>query len=198
MGIVCDTQYLYSDIFNTCGALIRTLILDPTSIITDPVNFSNPFPVYETREEYDADTTNSFKGILVWYTHRYYAAMANTLPTGIDEFSSNAGFYVVPNFGDVIIAPNIEYKQMLAVTFDTNADLNFDPYGSKIVSYINAFANNVYHTLEKYGHELQVGNNNRALFTRLVRIAKGTIVPQSTFERRIAIFELRYCQCYCS
>lgn len=195
----CDTVYLYNDIFNECGAIIRTLLLNPTSIITQPTNTAtntaNPFPVYETRDAYDADIINDFKGILVWYAHKYYSSMSSSDTPDLDGYRADAGFYVVPSFGDVFIIPNIEYKQMLAVTFDTNTDLDHDPYGSKITNFISVFVNNVYGTLERYGNELEVGDS-RPLYTRIARITKGAIVPHTVYERRTVLIELRYCQCY--
>ena len=192
--MTCDIVYLYSDIFQECGAKLRTLILDPTSILTDPENSANPYPVYETRDAYNADTTNDYKGILVWYAHKYYASMASGSPE-LEGYTADAAFYIVPSFGDVVIVPNIEYRQMLAITFDTNADLDHDPYGTKITKFISVFVNNIFGTLEKYGNELQIGGT-RPLYTRVVRISKGAIVPSTIYERRTVLIELRYCQCY--
>ena len=197
MSTVCDNIYLYNSVFTECGQIIRTLFLDPVSIITDPLNSPNPYPIYETREDYDADTVNSYKGILVWQAHAYYASMANPSTTQANSFTSDAGFYVIPSFGDVTIVPNVEYKQMLALTFDSNASLDYDPYGTKISNYISVVVNNIYRTLEQYGNELIV-NGQRPLFIRLAKISKGSPVTTSTFERRIALFEMRYCQCYCT
>lgn len=202
----CSTVYLYDQVFNECGEAIRKLLLAPTSGTFEPTiiqaDTPNAFPVYETREEYDADTTNTYKGILVWNALKYYASMVDP-EDRVDSYYANAGFYVVPSFGDVVIVPNVEYKQLLAITFDSNADIDFDPYGSKITKFISVFINNVNVTLEKY---VTSGNNNvspfwideqnRPLYVRVSRISKAQPVPDTTFERRIVMIELRYCHCY--
>jgi len=197
--MACDTSYLLEDILTTCGSKIRTILLNPTSLITSPIMTANTYSIYESRaeydasDEYDANGVRIFKGILVWHTHKYYASLIDD--DGSDsEYRADAGFYVVPTFGDMIIRPNVEVKQLLTVIFDSNADLDYDPFGLKITNVINTFVNNVNKSLEKYDDELEV--NDRKLFVSVRSISKSKEVVRTVFERRAVTIELRYCHCY--
>jgi len=131
--------------------------------------------------------------VLVWTANGYYTNINDTPPD--ETYEADAGFYIVPSFGDVIIRSNVEYKQMLAIAFDSNVDFDHDPYGFKITRIINVFVNNLSNTLERDGNENAWGGD-RPLYVRIARIVKNPRTDNMVFQRRTVVIELRYCHCY--
>lgn len=193
--MVCLPTYAYSEIFNTYGAKLRTIIVDPASIITEPEMAANPHPIYESQVAYDADDDHLYKGMVVWHAQRYYAAVDRDKTDDAIGYDANAGFYVIPTFGSVHMIPNIEYKQTVALTFDSNGALDQDPFGTKIVGVIDTLVNNNYKAVEQYGNEVELADG-RKLYIRLVTISDPINIATSTFTRRTAVLELRYCHCF--
>ena len=130
--------------------------------------------------------------MLVWHAARYYTFIADVTAPDV-EFKSDVSFYVVPTFGHVTIVPNIEYKQIITIAFDSNSDADHDPYGSKITKYISNFVNNNAKVVEKYGNEVSL-TSGRTLYITLESISEP-IYSQSKYVRKVVTIALRYCSC---
>ncbi len=181
-------EYLYEAVFEEYGKAIREILLNDVDI---------PYPLYETREAYDADTTSDFKGILVWHAQRYYAGLSDD-PSNYDEYCNDVGFFVVPQFGSVRIIPNVEFKQFITLSFDSSSEPDKDPYGSKAVKLINWFINKHLELIEAVTNQVQLPTNVQDEFKPLWSMMDGISDPiysNSIYIRRNVTEIVRYCRC---
>jgi len=174
-------SYQVFDIFRVIGETVRDLFLNDPSI---------PYPVYETREEYDADDSHPYRGILVWDAQRYYQSISDDSDTA---YTNDVGLYIVPEFGQVDIIPNVEYKQLLVCTFDTNSDPDFDPFGDKVLRMIDWYVNKMHDIVEISGVDLPSGSK---LWVMLDSISEPIFNTKSpVYVRRAVTHVLRYARC---
>jgi len=174
--------YNYNKIFQEYGSEIRNIILNDTS---------KPFLVYETKPDVpDAP----FYGMLIWNTQQYYSTIYEADSTeNSTTYLNDIGFFVVPEFGDVKIIPSVEYRQTITMAFDTNTDPDFDPYGSKIIEFIDWYINRHLELVENLNFTL---SNNTRLFCMLSNISKPIYGRGSSLlVRRSVLITLRYCRC---
>jgi hypothetical protein len=187
--------------FYTSGA-----IWDPDEISRYAVA-APPYPIYETTEQYINDTwSGKFKGLVSWgampsniFLTIDPDAVDNTVyysEGGLDFYNNDFGFYVVPNFGNVKVIPNVEYNQTVAIAFDTNSSPDYDPYGSKIIAQINWFINKHKVLIEELNKELEL-SDGRKVWVMLEGITdpRPTQGSNSSFVRRTITYTLRYCNC---
>lgn len=188
----------YFAIFEKYGELLHKLFTyhaDVSAVVTTPP----PFPVHGTTNEYDADTTSSFKGMLIWDAQRYYSGK-DMLPVDSDNTNDAViHFFVVPNFGATTVVPNVEYKQRITMLFDSNSNPDSDPYGFKIARYIDWFinantelvtANDGYFALTD-----DAGVTIRRLYIMLDSISEPIYTRNSIYVRKAVNITLRYCRC---
>lgn len=177
----CDA-FEYEGIFDLLGRTFRTILLETST---------RPYPIYETRELYDDDTDSSYKGILVWNAQKYYSGLKRTREDG--DYTPDVGFYVIPEFGDVSIIPNIEFKQVVLVSFDSNSDPDVDPFGSKIIKFISWFLNAVSDEINK--DELVLATGGQQLYVHTSSISKPIYNDGlSLYVRRSVTYFVRYCR----
>jgi len=177
--------YSYGEIFDTYLRLVTN------DIILNNDDPDKPYPIYANREKYDEDTENEFKGLVVFNSQKYYAGFIGAEDT--DEYDVNIGFYVIPEYGEVSIRRNIEYRQIVTYTFDTNSDPDYDPFQVKIIKEIDWFINRHKEIVEDINLNLPSGN---VLWANIEQISKPIYVPENTtYVRRTVIVSLRYCMC---
>jgi len=176
--------YEYMSIFREYGSKLREMFISSPDI---------PYPVYETRSEYEQSSAD-FKGILVWKTQQYYYSIVEPDPSlGSEEFTNDVGFYIIPEFGEVNIIPNLEYKQTIVITFDFNSEPDFDPYQSKMMYMIDWFLNKHAELIESIDNGLQLSTGTR-LFCH-VEMVSPPITDISNYIRRAVTLTVRYCKC---
>jgi hypothetical protein len=152
-----------------------------------------PFPIYETREDYDSDTESNFKGLLVWEAQRYYAGLENN--ENNDVYDNTIDFYVVPEIGNVKIVRNYEYSQLISYTFDTNTSQDKDPTTLYQIKFINWFVNKHKELFEDEPYTL-VNDINLKAWVQTIQISKPIYVPNNTiYVRRVVLVQLKYCNC---
>lgn len=176
----CD--YAVFDIFERVISRVRDLFLYDPSI---------PYPVYETRADYDADTINTYKGILVWDAQRYYNAIEEASTSG--DYTNDVGLYIVPTLGQIEIVPNVEFRQVLVCSFDTNSDPDYDPFGDKLLRMIHWYVNRMRDIVELSGIDLP---NGAKLWVMLDEVSQPIFDNKSpVYVRRVVTHVMRYCQC---
>lgn len=204
--MACVPEYLYGAIFEQYGKKLEELLLDSNE------DTKSPYPIYASREAYDADTISEFKGILVWDAQRYYSGLTAD-PADYESYPNDVGFYIVPEFGNVSIIPNVEFKQYITISFDSNSEPDKDKYGVKIIQIINWFVNRHERLIEALNIELitsmvvldvngepildDQGNTipvKKPLWSMLDSISKP-IYSNSIYIRRNVTEVVRYCRC---
>jgi hypothetical protein len=178
-----DCEYFeYGSIFSLLGSAVREILLNDTE---------RPYPIYEAREAFDADAENRYKGMVVWNSQKYYAGLVT--PTSDTTTVQDVGFFVVPEFGDVQIIPNVEFKQILSVSFDTNSEPDYDPFGAKIVQVISWFINKYNQNLTDI--QIELPNTGQKLFSHITTISRPIFTSGLTvYVRRSVIITNRYCR----
>ena len=177
----CD--YKYFKIFQDYGTHIRNIILNDTE---------KPNIVYEIKPDVPDET---FYGLLVWQAQQYYNIISsdNSNTQQADDYANTVGFFVIPEFGDVDIIPNLEYKQTIVINFDSNTDPDYDPYGSKIIEFIDWFINKHAEVVEQINYTL---SDSTRLFSFISHISKPIYnTGSSILVRRSVLITLRYCRC---
>ena len=178
-------NYEYFQIFDNYVRLINNILLDNS----DP---NKPFPIYASKDDYDNDTDNDFKGIVVYNAQKYYAGFSG-LDNDSDVYDDSVGFYVIPEYGEANIRRNVEYHQVITYTFDSNSDPDYDPYQNKIIMEINWFINKHKQVIDDLNYNLP---NGITLFGNIEQISKPIYVPENTtYVRRVVVVSLRYCMC---
>ena len=175
--------YNYGLIFQEYGSSIRELLLNDNT---------KPNVVYESKPETPQET---YYGLLVWQAQKYYNIISpdNNDAQGADEYANDVGFFIIPEFGDVSIIPNLEYKQIVAIPFDSNTDPDYDPYGIKIITFIDWFINKHAELIERINYVL---SDDTRLFSHLSHISKPIYdTGSSLLVRRSVLITLRYCKC---
>lgn len=177
-----DCGYNYNRIFQEYGSSIRNIILN---------DVTKPYIVYETKPEVPEE---SFYGLLIWQTQKYYNVISPDVDTQeADEYANDVGFFIVPEFGDVTIVPNVEYKQIVVMTFDANTDPDYDPYSAKIINFIDWFINKHAYVIENINYRL---SDSTRLFAMISNITKPSYnTGSSILVRRSVLITLRYCRC---
>ena len=177
--------YEYFDIYDNYLRYVNNLLLNNS-------DNSKPYPIYSNRDDYDNDNTNDFKGILVYNAQKYYAGFTGTDTTN-SEYNENTGFFVIVEYGDAQINRNIEYTQMVFYTWDSNSDIDYDPYQNKIIEEINWFINKHKLLIDDINFVLP---NTVKLYANVEHISKPIYVPENTtYVRRVVSVILRYCIC---
>lgn len=173
----------YLSIFQNYGSQLRDILL---------TSADRPYPVFETRQAYEASNAH-FKGILVWHSQQYYQSINLTTPATSNEFTNDVGFYVVPEFGQVNIIPNYEYKQLVVVTFDSNSEPDFDPFQARIIKFIDWFLNKHEDLIATLNGHYDLPSGTR-LWASVTNISKP-ISSRSNYVRRAVTLTVRYCRC---
>jgi hypothetical protein len=177
--------YSYLDIFNAYGGKVTEILLNNSLE-------GKPYPIYASRNEYDNDTTNDFKGLLVFNATKYYAGFIGADTTS-GVYDETVGFYVIPEYGETQIRRNIEYQQVITYTFDSNSELDYDPYQEKIIREIDWFVNAHRTIIDEVNFTLPTGIT---LYGSVDHISKPIYVPENTtYVRRTVVVVLRYCMC---
>jgi hypothetical protein len=177
--------YGYYEIFDNYVRLINGILLDNT----DPLK---PYPIYDNKDDYNNDTENDFKGLIVYNAQKYYAGFTGA-DTNSDVYDDTIGFYVIPEYGEATIRRNIEYVQVVTYTFDSNSDPDYDPYQNKILAEINWFINKHKQVVDDVNLRLPDGIY---LYGNVDHISKPIYVPENTtYVRRVVVVSLRYCLC---
>ena len=184
--MACATPpYEFYNIFDTYGREIRTILLNDATI---------PYPIYETMDAYHADHSNDFKGMVIWNAQRYYSTVDAS--PGNNDFKNDVGFFVVPEFGQVTITPNVEYRQTIMMVFDVNTDPDFDPYSTKTMRLIDWYVNRHHALIEDISSQITLPGTNRTLWAQLDSISEPIYNSSSpVYLRRVVTHILRYCQC---
>ena len=180
--MACSQYYNYYPVFQEFGSRLREIIL---------YSVDRPYPVYETYSEYQNDAS-SFKGILVWESYKYY----KDAEEGGTAFSSDVGFYIIPEFGQVNVIPNYEYRQTIAITFDSNCEPDFDPYQKKIIIYIDWLINKIHNEVERL-NEGYILSTGAVMYCNIQGISNPIYATSnSSYVRRVLTLVCRMCQCY--
>jgi|GEM_PF-4879122 len=182
----CATPpYEFYQIFESYGQQIRDILT------TDP---TCPYPIYETISDYRNDVSHNFKGILVWNAQKYYSTVDAT--EGSEGYKNDIGFFIVPEFGNVSITPNVEYRQTVMVVFDVNTDPDYDPYSVKAIKLIDWYINRHYDLIEDINNQIILPTTNRHLYAQLDSISNPIYNTNSpVYLRRVVTHILRYCSC---
>jgi len=194
-------HYEYASIFTMLGTAIRELLISQ----------EGPYPIFESWNEYaiaknNSETSFDFGGISVWNTQKYYAGSieyfgdtgvfegsADITTPGADYITRDVGFFVVPEFGNVSIIPNMEFRQIVTVAFDTNSEPDYDPYGMKIIQYIDWFLNA--YTEKITNAEIHLPNTGQKLYNFIGGISRPTFNSAlSVYVRRSVTITIRYCR----
>ena len=177
--------YSYLDIFNTYVGKITEILLNNN--LED-----KPYPIYSNKDDYNNDSENDFKGLLVFNATKYYAGFTGA-DTNSDVYDDTIGFYVVPEYGEATIRRNIEYQQVITYTFDSNSEPDYDPFQDKIIREINWFINVHKQVVDDVNLTLPSGIT---LYGNIDHISKPIYVPENTtYVRRTIVVVLRYCMC---
>ena len=173
--------YQYYNIFQEFGRKIRSILLDSPD---------RPYPLYETRADFDADTVHTYKGILVWESYRYYKDAEDDNQN--TQFYTDVGYYVVPEFGEVTVVPNYEYRQLLVVTVDSNSEPDFDPFQKKAITFIDWFMQKIRDEVElNKGFVLSSGAK---MYVHITGVSRP-IITRSVYVRRAVTLIARLCSC---
>jgi len=172
--------YNYYPIFHDFGSRLRNLIL---------LSADKPYPVYEDYNEYMNDPS-SYKGMLVWESYKYY----KDAESGSSTYTNDVGFYIVPEFGEVTVVPNYEYRQTIAITFDSNSEPDYDPYQKKIILFIDWFMNAIYDEVEELNTGVILSTGAR-MYCHIQSVS-NPIIAKSVYVRRTLVMVCRVCHCY--
>ena len=178
-------KYEYNTIFEEYVSLLRNILL---------FSENRPYPLYESIINYNNDTINHYKGLLVWESYKYYKTILEPDPNlPPNEYNEKIGYFVVPEFGEVTIIPNLEYKQTITISFDTYVEPDFDPFQVKIIKTIDWFTNKHSYIIEQLINGLQLSDRTN-LYSHIYGITPP-IPTKTSYIRRSITIQLRYCFC---
>lgn len=194
---MAECGYHYQELYDIYIKEIRNILLGLRPEYLD----GRPYSIYETIDEYIKNKDNLYKGLLVWEVNKYYKGTflidyyKNNQP--LNPYETSIAFFVVPEFGQVVI-DNIQYKQNIVISFDTNVTAKFDPFGTKIIEVVNWFLEKHRRYIEK--DQLMFPSNQQNIFIK----TSGISAPIYSFDRdgvisysrRSVQITLRFCDCY--
>jgi len=178
--------YDYYLVFEEYGSRLRDLLLNGND---------RPYPLYESYNDLVNDAYNTYKGLLVWESAKYYKTVVDAnqvtqIPR--DDYQKIVGYFIVPEFSNVDIIPNFEYKQLIVISFDTCVEPDFDPFQKKVIQTIDWFINQHKLLIEMLNEGFLL-SDNRSIIAHISNISRPIISANSSYVRRSVTITLRYC-----